>query len=159
MEHQVELTVNGTSHRVVVDSGETLATVLRERLKLTGTKIGCDSGACGACAVLINGRLRNSCVTFAQLLHGANVCTIEGVSNGNVLHPVQKALVENGAIQCGFCSPGIVMAAVSLLNENPNPTDKEIREAISGNICRCTGYTKILKAIKEASGSVAEQGA
>ncbi|MBI4532323.1 MAG: (2Fe-2S)-binding protein [Candidatus Melainabacteria bacterium] len=149
--HQIALKVNGIAHTCKVESSETLAHLLRERLHLTGTKIGCDAGTCGSCTVLVNGQLRNACITLAALLDGAEVTTIEGLSDGDELHGVQQSFVDNGAIQCGFCTPGMVMASIALLKQNSTPTDAEIREAISGNICRCTGYTKIIKAIKQAS--------
>ena len=146
--HRIALTVNSRKYELEVSSNETLANVLRERLRLTGTKLGCEGGTCGACAVIIDGTLRNSCLTLAALCDKASVTTIEGLKNGDTLHAVQKAFLENGAIQCGYCTPGMVMAAVYLLQENPTPTEQEIREAISGNLCRCTGYTKIIEAVK-----------
>lgn len=146
--HPISLEVNGQTHLLEVDGTETLALLLRERLQLTGTKIGCDSGACGACAVLVDGVLRNSCLVLAATCAGAKVITIEGLAGETELHPLQKSFVEHGAIQCGFCTPGMVMASLALLTENPQASESEIKEAISGNICRCTGYTKILKAIK-----------
>lgn len=149
---KVELTVNGAVYSIEVSVTETLTFTLRERLRLTGTKLGCDSGTCGSCAVLIDQRLRNSCLTLTALLDGKRVRTIEGMAADGVLHPVQKAIVENGAIQCGFCTPGMVMSAVALLEDDPHPTEKGIREALAGNACRCTGYTKIIKAVKDASG-------
>lgn len=149
--HEIKLNVNGVAHRLLVEPEETLAVVLRERLGLTGTKIGCDAGACGSCAVLVNGRLKNSCLTLCCLLDGKRVTTIEGLAADDGLNPVQKAFVESGAIQCGFCTPGMIMASVALLNDCQNPTDQQIREAISGNICRCTGYTKIIDAIKQVA--------
>ena len=147
----ISITVNGAAFALEVAPNETLAHVLRERLRLTGTKLGCESGACGSCTVLVDGRSRNACITLAILLDGFSITTIEGLADGDVLHPVQEAFVESGAIQCGFCTPGMVLASVALLNENPEPTDREIREALAGNLCRCTGYTKILAAVRRAS--------
>jgi aerobic-type carbon monoxide dehydrogenase small subunit (CoxS/CutS family) len=149
---KIAFTINGAQHSLEVPPNETLTTTLRERLRLTGTKLGCDSGTCGSCAVLIDNRLRNSCVTLTALLDGSGIITIEGLVREEKLHPVQKAFLENGAIQCGYCTPGMVIAAVALLEETPRPSEKDIRKALAGNICRCTGYTKILKAISEAAG-------
>jgi len=148
---KVVFTVNGVRRSVEVPVTETLTRTLRDRFRLTGTKSGCDSGTCGSCAVLIGGRLRNSCLTLTSLLNGARISTIEGLAVEDRLHPLQKAFVENGAIQCGYCTPGMVMAAVALLEENPKPSETQIREALAGNVCRCTGYTKILRAVKQAS--------
>ncbi len=147
----IRFTVNGAALELGIAPNESLARVLRERLRLTGAKLGCDSGTCGSCAVLVDGRLRNACITLAVLLDGCSITTIEGLADGDVLHPVQEAFVENGAVQCGFCTPGMVLASVALLNENPAPSDREIREALAGNLCRCTGYTKILASVRRAS--------
>lgn len=147
----IRFTVNEAALVLEVAPNESLAHVLRERLRLTGAKLGCDSGTCGSCAVLVDGRLRNTCITLAVLLDGCSITTIEGLADGDVLHPVQEAFVESGAIQCGFCTPGMVLASVALLNENPSPSDREIREALAGNLCRCTGYTKILAGVRRAS--------
>ncbi len=149
---KVSLVINGVKHTVEVPPTETLTYTLRERFRLTGTKLGCDEGTCGSCAVIVDRRLRNSCLTLTALLDGTRIDTIEGLAVNEQLHPVQKAFVESGAIQCGYCTPGMVLAAVVLLEENPRPSETDIREAISGNICRCTGYTKIIKAVKEAAG-------
>lgn len=151
---KVGITVNGESHALEVSPNETLVHVLRERLRLTGTKIGCDAGTCGSCSVLVDGRLKNACLTLAVFVDGRDVTTIEGLAVGEVLHPVQEAFVQSGAVQCGFCTPGMVMASVAFLNENPAPTDPEIREALAGNLCRCTGYTKIFEAIRRASAEL-----
>jgi len=148
---EIDIIVNGAALALEVAAHESLAHVLRERLRLTGTKLGCDSGSCGSCAVIVDGRLRNACITLAVLIDGCSITTIEGLANGDVLHPVQEAFVESGAIQCGFCTPGMVLATVALLNENPAPSDREIREALVGNLCRCTGYTKIFAGVKRAS--------
>ena len=148
---KVALTVNGVQRSLEVPANETLTSTLRKRFRLTGTKLGCDSGSCGSCAVIIDRRLRNSCLTLTALLDGTRISTIEGLADDEQLHPVQKAFVESGAIQCGYCTPGMVLAAVTLLEENPRPSETEIREAIAGNICRCTGYTKIIKAIRETT--------
>ena len=158
----ISLTINGARHSLAVDPNETLANVLRGRLELTGTKLGCESGACGSCSVLVDGRLRNSCLALAALLDGSEVLTVEGLAPGDCtsrdsLHPVQRAFVDNNAIQCGYCTPGMVLAAVALLRDNPAPSDEAIREALSGNLCRCTGYTKIFAAVKQASSTGSAQ--
>lgn len=152
MKRTISFILNGEPVEVEVESNLTLLEVLRERLELTGTKEGCGMGECGACTVLLNGKAINSCIFPALEVEGKRVTTIEGLMNtqGN-LHPLQKAFIENGAIQCGFCTPGMILSAKALLDENPKPTEEEIRNAIAGNICRCTGYLQIIKAIKAAS--------
>jgi carbon-monoxide dehydrogenase small subunit len=148
----IELTVNGDPCTVAVHSNLTLLQLIRERLLLTGTKHGCGSGDCGACTVLLEGRPVNACLTLAVEASGKSVTTIEGIApSGKALHPVQQAFVERGAIQCGYCTPGMIMSAVYLLATKPDPTESEIRHAIGGNICRCTGYTKIVEAIGVAA--------
>jgi 4-hydroxybenzoyl-CoA reductase subunit alpha len=144
----VVLKVNGEEHSVAVQDSETLLDVLRDKLRLTGTKKGCDLGVCGACTILINGAPKNSCLLLAASCEGAEITTIEGVASGGELHPLQRAFINHGAIQCGFCTPGTVMSAVALVDRNPDPTDEEIKEALSGNLCRCTGYIRILEAVK-----------
>jgi carbon-monoxide dehydrogenase small subunit len=150
----IELKVNGELHDVVVEPRRTLLEVLREQLGLTGTKEGCDAGDCGACTVLLDGKPVPSCLVLAIDAQGKDILTIEGVANGPELHPIQKAFVDYGAMQCGFCSPGMIITAKALLERNPNPSESEVREAISGNLCRCTGYVKIIEAIM----AVAAQG-
>jgi carbon-monoxide dehydrogenase small subunit len=145
------LKVNGTDHRVDCPGNKTLLEVLREDLELTGTKQGCDQGECGACTVLIDGRPFRSCMILAVEAQGKEITTIEGLAKDGVLSYVQQAFVERQAIQCGFCSPGMILTATAFLEENPRPTKEEVVRAISGNICRCTGYTKIVDAIKYAS--------
>ena len=136
-----------------IESHLTLLQVLRDRLGLTGTKEGCGMGECGACTVLLDGKTVNSCIYPALEAEGKNVTTIEGVADARGgLHPIQKAFVEYGAVQCGFCTPGMVLSAKALLDENPKPTEEEIRNGIAGNLCRCTGYLQIVEAIKAASG-------
>lgn len=147
------LSVNGQKYSRAVAGSVTLLEYLREEIDLTGTKRGCDSGDCGCCTVLLDGKPVLSCLTLAAEAEGRDVQTIEGVAKNGQLHPVQDAMVNEGAIQCGFCTPAMVMNAVHLLNENPKPSRSEIKECISGTICRCTGYTKIEKAIYEASQS------
>jgi carbon-monoxide dehydrogenase small subunit len=152
MKHTIQVTVNGTDYTVSVDSGRTLNELLREDLNLTGTKLGCGTGDCGACTVLLDGRTVNSCLTLAVTVDGREVTTVEGLAtSGEKLHPIQDAFIEKGAIQCGYCTPGMEMSALHLLSKNPNPDDQEIRNSLSGNLCRCTGYTKIVEAISHAA--------
>jgi carbon-monoxide dehydrogenase small subunit len=143
----IELNVNGELYEVAIQQHRTLAEVLREELDLIGTKEACNQGDCGSCTVILDGKTVTACLTLAVEADGRDVRTIEGISDGGELNPVQKAFVEYGAIQCGFCTPGMVMSATALLEENPNPTEHEVRMGIAGNICRCTGYTKIVEAI------------
>jgi carbon-monoxide dehydrogenase small subunit len=147
----INLCVNGEHYPVIVESHESLLDVLRDKLNKTGTKKGCNEGDCGACTVIMNGRPVNSCLVLAVEADGAEILTIEGLANGPQLHPLQEAFIKYGALQCGFCTPGMIMSAKALLDENPSPTEEEIRKAIAGNICRCTGYTKIVQAIGEAA--------
>ncbi|MGD0489137.1 MAG: (2Fe-2S)-binding protein [Syntrophorhabdales bacterium] len=148
----VTLTVNDQEYQLLVSPTKTLLDVLRDKLGLTGTKRGCDSGECGSCTVLADGIPILSCMTLAVEAEGKNIRTIEGVAKGGEFHRLQKAFVEKGAIQCGFCTPGMILSAVALLESNPSPTPEEIKKGISGNFCRCTGYVKIIEAI----GSVAK---
>lgn len=149
MKQQVVLKVNGKEHEVYIEPNRTLISVLREELDLTGTKEGCGVGECGACTVLADGKNINSCLVFAVDMEGKEILTIEGLApkQGEV-HPIQQAYIDHGAVQCGFCSPGMIMSTKALLDKNPNPTEEEIRKAMSGNLCRCTGYVKIVEAIK-----------
>ena len=147
---KVNLKINGKSHALDVDPRVTLLDALRERLQLTGSKKGCDHGQCGACTVLVNGRRINSCLTLAVMHEGDDITTIEGLANGDELHPVQAAFIEHDGFQCGYCTPGQICSAVALLKENHANSDDEIREWMSGNICRCGAYPNILAAIKEA---------
>jgi carbon-monoxide dehydrogenase small subunit len=152
MKQIIIFTLNGESVQVETGSHLTLLQLLRDKLELTGTKEGCGMGECGACTVLLDGKTVNSCILPAMEVDGRSVTTIEGLTDaqGN-LHPIQKAFIEYGAVQCGFCSPGMVLSAKALLDENPKPTDEEIRHGIAGNLCRCTGYLQIVQAIKAAS--------
>ncbi len=147
----IELKVNGETHFVAVETKKTLLEVLREDLGLTGTKQGCNQGHCSACTVLINGKAVNSCLILAIRIKGKEITTIEGLSDNGQLHPLQEAFVNQGAIQCGFCTPGMILTAKALLDVNPDPSEPEIRKAISGNLCRCTGYVKVVEAIKAAA--------
>ena len=154
----MNLRVNGEPVQLLVEEDETLLDVLRDRLFLTGTKRGCGEGQCGHCTVILNGKAVNSCLTLALEAEGSQVLTIEGLAQGNSLHPIQKAYVEAGAIQCGYCTPGMVMAIYSLLQQNPQPNEEEIREGIKGVMCRCTGYYKIVEAVKMASAELSKHG-
>ncbi|MCX8117331.1 MAG: (2Fe-2S)-binding protein [Desulfobacterota bacterium] len=149
----IRLTVNHEVYDLLIASHRTLLDVLRNDLHLTGTKEGCGEGVCGSCTVLLDGIPVRSCLTLAATVQGREITTIEGLREGEQLHPVQEAFVRHHAIQCGFCTPGMILTAYALLMENPNPSEPEIRRAISGNICRCTGYAKIVEAIRSLAGS------
>jgi len=155
MKRGISFTLNGEPIELEIEPHLTLLQLLRDKLELTGTKEGCGMGECGACTVLLDGKTINSCIFPAMEVEGRSVTTIEGLTDaqGN-LHPIQKAFVEYGAIQCGFCTPGMVLSAKALLDENPKPTEEEIRNGIAGNLCRCTGYLQIVQAIKAASGQM-----
>ena len=144
----IQLKVNGELHTVQIDPAETLLHVLREKLGLTGTKEGCGEGDCGACTILVNGKSVNSCIYPAIQADESEILTVEGVEKSPKLAAIQKAFVDHGAVQCGFCSPGMIMATCALLDENPNPTEEEIRRGLSGNLCRCTGYQAMVDAVK-----------
>jgi len=148
---QVNFMVNGKNHQIVTAPNRTLLSVLREDLKLTGTKEGCGVGECGACAVIMNGEPVNSCLVLVGQADDSTITTIEGLSKNGQPHPLQKAFVEHGAVQCGFCTPGMIIASKALLDKNPDPSDEQVREALAGNICRCTGYTKIVEAVQAAA--------
>ena len=148
---RVELTVNGERREADCWEGESLLYALREKLGLPGSKNACEQGECGSCSVLLDGTLVCSCLVLAAQADGHEVTTVEGLAGGESLHPVQQAFVETGAVQCGFCTPGLVVAAADLLRRRPSPSDDEIREALSGNLCRCTGYAKILDAVRRAA--------
>jgi aerobic carbon-monoxide dehydrogenase small subunit len=147
----IVLHVNGETHRISVAPGATLLEVLRDRIGLKGTKRGCDMGQCGACTVLVNGEAVLSCLMLAASADGKEVTTIEGLERSGRLHPLQEAFVSEGAVQCGFCTPGMILSAKGLLDKEPDPTEETIREALSGNLCRCTGYEKIVQAVQKAS--------
>ncbi|MBM2827273.1 MAG: (2Fe-2S)-binding domain protein [Dehalococcoidia bacterium] len=148
------LRVNGRDYEVYTEPNRPLLEVVREELGLTGSKEGCGTGDCGACTMLFDGRIVTSCLSLVGEAEGVEVTTIEGIAKDGELHPVQKAFVEHGALQCGFCIPGMIVSSYALLERNPNPTEHEIREGIAGNLCRCTGYTKIVEAIESASASM-----
>lgn len=149
--------VNGMEYTLAVEPNATLVDVLREDLRFTGVKKGCDDGDCGACSVLMDGKVIPSCSTLACEAQGHEILTIEGVKRGNLLHPVQQTFVDCFALQCGFCTPGMILATIALLEENPDPTEEEIRDYLRGNICRCTGYTKILDAVHQAQKLLREK--
>ncbi len=151
MKKLIRVTVNGVEYEVAVKPNQTLVDMIRYDLGLTGTKNGCGEGDCGACTVILDGIPVNSCLVLAMQADGRTITTIEGVEGKDGLHPLQQAFIEKGAIQCGFCTPGMVLSAKNLLDENPHPTEDEIREGISGNLCRCTGYLQIIDAVKSVS--------
>ena len=147
MKRTITLNVNGTDYNITVDTNRTLADVLRYQLGLTGTKQGCGRGNCGTCTVLVNGKAVNSCLVLAVEMVGRNIVTIEGLAHDGKLHPIQDAFIRHGAVQCGYCTPGLILTTKAFLDENPKPSEEEVRAAITGNICRCTGYVKVVKAI------------
>ena len=149
--HRIQVSVNGDWELVDVPSNMTLLQLLRDKLARTGTKNGCMAGECGACTVLLNGEPVNSCMLLAVECDGAQVVTIEGLAHDGRLDPVQQAIIEAGGVQCGFCTPGILISARALLDRNPHPSEDDIREALVGNLCRCTGYVRIVEAVREAS--------
>lgn len=151
---KIHFTVNGKPYDIEVKPWNTLLEVIREELQLTGTKEGCGNGECGACTVIMDGKAVNSCLVLAPEADGKDILTIEGLADGDKLDPLQEAFINHGGMQCGFCTPGMIMSAKALLNSNPNPSEEEIREAIAGNFCRCTGYTKIIESISAAAGSM-----
>ena len=158
MKHVIKLTVNGEPHEIEVESRRLLVDVLREDLGLTGTKRGCESSTCGACTVLLDGLNVHACSILAVQANGRRVTTIEGVGNRDQLHPVQQAFFENQGYQCGYCTPGMVMSAIALLNENPAPTAEDIQFGMAGNLCRCTGYVKIVQSVLAAAEAMAASG-
>ena len=157
-EQIVKFIVNGRSYEMPIEPQMTLVEVLRDKLDITGTKISCGAGECGACTVLIEGKPVLSCLTLAITAREKNILTIEGLAKGNDLHPIQKAFIDNGAIQCGFCAPGMILTAKALLDENPNPTRREAKKALAGNLCRCTGYVKIVDAVLVAAEEMRKGG-
>ncbi|MHC4678380.1 MAG: (2Fe-2S)-binding protein [Planctomycetota bacterium] len=156
MDAAITLIVNGQERTVVTDPQRSLLDVLREDLHVTGPKYGCGEGRCGACTVLIDGRRTLACVTPVTRADKKTITTIEGLADGDRLHPVQQAFLDEGAIQCGYCTSGMILTAVALLNENPHPTDEQIVEWMNGNLCRCNGYTKIMNAVRRAAANIAE---
>ena len=158
MEVQVEITVNGEQKKALVSPETTLLDLLRETWGLTGTKKGCNEGDCGACTVLLDGKPVNACLVLAVRADGRRVITIEGLGDREHPHPLQAAFVEHAALQCGFCGPGMLLSAKALLDENPDPTEAEVRQALSGNLCRCTGYAKIIEAVQRAGQMIRANG-
>jgi len=148
---KISLIVNNQNYKLDVEPYETLNFILREKLGFTGTKQGCDTGGCGSCTVILDGKAVYSCMTFGVKVNGSNILTIEGLKKNEILDPVQQSFVDNAALQCGYCTPGFVMSVKALLDENKNPDEDTIRDYLVGNICRCTGYTKIIKAVKDLS--------
>jgi len=154
MKHHVTTTVNGDEVEFLCDTEQTLLDCLRDELELTGTKEGCGSGDCGACSVLMDGRLVCSCLVLGVETNGKKIETIEGMATGDKLHPLQRKFLEHAALQCGICTPGVLVAAKSLLQKNPNPTETEVRYWLAGNLCRCTGYDKIIRAVMDAAAEM-----
>ena len=158
MKYEIEFTVNGEKRKEEVSPSMRLLDLLRDELGLTGAKEGCGQGECGACSIIMDGKLVASCLILAAEADGSEIITVEGVRKGNDIHTIQKAFVEAGAVQCGFCTPGMIMATKDLLDDNKNPTDQEIKRGLSGNICRCTGYAKIFDAVKLSADRLQSEG-
>ena len=154
MKTKIRITLNGKSMDLEAPNHRLLLYLLRDEIGLTGTKEGCGTGDCGACTVYLNGKPVNSCLVLSGELNGADIVTIEGLKIGPELHPIQKAFIQDGGAQCGYCTPGMLMMSKALLDENPNPTEEEIRYALSGNLCRCTGYAKIIQAVQDAAAEL-----
>lgn len=154
MKHRIHLTVNGESHELLVEPYQTLVDIIRDEAGLTGTKKGCGSGECGSCTIILDGKPVNSCLILGVEVDGSEILTIEGLKQGEELHPIQKAFIHFGAIQCGFCTPGMIISAKALLDICPNPTEEQVKMAISGNLCRCTGYKKIIETIMNVSSQI-----
>ena len=151
---EIEVVVNGKPHRAEVPARRMLSDFLRDDLYLTGTKRGCETGVCGACSVLMDGEVVKSCLSLAVQANGHEITTVEGLAVGNELHPIQEAFMQNGGLQCGYCTPGFMIMAVALLNETPDPSEEEIRRGLNGNLCRCTGYVRIFDAVKQAASEI-----
>lgn len=156
MKQRIELKVNGEDYEVYVEPWKTLSQVIRDELGLTGTKEGCDTGNCGACSVIMDGKLVKSCLVLAPRAQGKAILTIEGLATKEGLHPIQQAFIDHFAVQCGYCTPGMILAAKYLLDENPHPTEDEVKEGLAGNLCRCTGYVKIVEAVLAAAEKMAQ---
>jgi carbon-monoxide dehydrogenase small subunit len=157
MKKAIELKINGDTHELLVASNHTLLEVLRDRLGLMGTKRGCDLGACGACTVLVNGEAYLSCIMLAMDAVGKEIITIEGLAAGGDLHPLQSAFIDQGALQCGFCAPGMILTAEAILNEDEHPTEDMLKKKMAGNLCRCTGYKKIVEAVMSVTEKTGEE--
>lgn len=156
MSTPIQLDINGKTYSLHVENNEILLNVIRDRLNLTGTKYGCGIGECGSCTVLVDGKPILSCQTLAVSMEGRKIVTIEGIGKPGALHPLQEAFIEEGAIQCGFCTPGMILAAKALLDRNPDPSNEDIKNALRGNFCRCTGYVSIVKAVRAAARKMSE---
>jgi len=154
MKHHISFNINGEKVRLEVEPNKTLLKMLREDLNLTGAKEGCGAGECGSCTVIVDGKAVNSCMMLAVEADGKDIVTVEGLAKNGVLDPLQETFIKNAALQCGYCTPGMLMSAKALLMRNPNPSEDDIKEAIGGNLCRCTGYKAIIDAIKEAAGQI-----
>jgi carbon-monoxide dehydrogenase small subunit len=154
MKHKIYLTVNGEQHELLVEPYQTLVDLLRDEMGLTGTKKGCGSGDCGSCTIILDGKPVNSCLILGVEVDGKEILTIEGIKHGEKLHPIQKAFIHCGAIQCGFCTSGMIISAKALLDTCPSPTEEQVRMAINGNLCRCTGYRKIIEAIMNVNTQI-----
>jgi len=154
MKHHISFNINGEKVRLEVEPNKTLLKMLREDLNLTGAKEGCGAGECGSCTVIVDGKAVNSCMMLAVEADGKDIVTVEGLAKNGVLDPLQETFIKNAALQCGYCTPGMLMSAKALLKRNPNPSEDDIKEAIGGNLCRCTGYKAIIDAIKEAAGQI-----
>jgi carbon-monoxide dehydrogenase small subunit len=154
LKQEIRLTVNGKTHKLEVNLHKSLAEVLRNELKLTGVKYGCGTGECGACTVLVDGKPRLSCLTLAVSIDGKEITTIEGLPEDGKLHPLQEAFIKHGAIQCGYCTPGMILCAKALLDENPRPTEEDVKQYLRGNLCRCTGYAQVVEAVLAAAEEI-----
>ena len=159
MKKELRLSVNGNLYEMVVEPQKTLAEVLREDLGLTGTKITCNTGNCGSCTVLLDGKASKSCLVPALQAEGKEITTIEGLAANGRLHPLQEAFIDNFAVQCGYCTPGMILTAKAFLDQNPSPTEEEVRKALAGNLCRCTGYINIIEAVLVAADKIRQQNA
>lgn len=157
-ERKVEFIVNDRSYKISIEPQMTLAEVLRDKLDLMGTKVSCGAGECGACTVLVGGKAVLACLTLAMSVRGKHITTIEGIAENGELHPIQKAFIEHGAIQCGFCTPGMILTSKAFLDANPNPKREEVKKALAGNLCRCTGYVKIVDAVIDAAEAMKQGG-
>jgi len=154
VEHTIAIKVNGHDYELEIQPWRTLLEVLRDHLNLTGTKQSCAEGHCGACTVIVNGNAVNACLMLAVEAHGKDITTIEGLAQGDELHPIQEAFVNHGAVQCGFCTPGLIMATKAFLEESPTPSDEEIKRALAGHLCRCTGYVQVVESVQAAAESM-----